>query len=146
LGKGELGKDQMKRWVLCFIYFTAIVLLQFTHPIAAWSQDLPAAVESAAPASRSPSSVENISSEKLNQFIQAYLQVTTLIEQREDALQGAETNGESLQMQREIAADAVAKIDAVGLTLQEYLQLLRLANLDPEFGERVAVQLQEAAD
>jgi len=140
----------MKRWLPYLanlvLNLTTIALLWLSYPLAVWSQDLPALPEVTAPTNRSPSGVENISSEKLNQFVQAYLQVTTLIEQREDELQGAETNGESLQMQREIAADAVSKIDATGLTLQEYLQLLRLANLDPEFGDRVAVQLQEAAN
>lgn len=137
----------MKRWLLCLIYLTAIVLLECTLPIATWSQDLPAAEPIApAPTVRPASGLENISSEKLNQFVQAYLRVTTLIEQREAELQGAETNSESLQVQREIEAAALAEIDATGLTLQEYLQLLRLANLDPDFGERVAIQLQEAAD
>ncbi len=140
----------MKRWLPYLanlvLNLTTIALLWLSYPLAVWSQDLPALPEVTAPTNRSSSGVENISGEKLNQFVQAYLQVTTLIEQREDELQGAETNGESLQMQREIAADAVSKIDAAGLTLQEYLQLLRLANLDPEFGDRVAVQLQEAAN
>lgn len=136
----------MKRWLLCLIYVATIAFLWMGSPIAVWGQEFPAAAEIAAPSNRSPAGVENISSEKLSQFVQAYLQVTTLIEQREDALQGAETNSESVQMQREIAADALDKIAAAGLTLQEYLQLLRLANLDPEFGERVAIQLQEAID
>ncbi|WP_225913901.1 DUF4168 domain-containing protein [Leptolyngbya ohadii] len=140
----------MKRWLLCVVRLMAsliaIVLLNLLTPIAAWSEQLPVAEEAPVTTTRSPAGVENISSEKLDQFIQAYLQVTMLIEQKEDALQGAETNSESVQMQREIAAEAVAKIDEAGLTLQEYLQLLRLANLDPEFGERVAIQLQEAAE
>lgn len=87
-----------------------------------------------------------ISSEKINQFVRAYLQVVALIEQRESDLQGTETESESLQMQREIQAAALGLIEAQGLTLQEYLQLLGLANIDPEFGERVAAQLQEAAE
>lgn len=87
---------------------------------------------------------DDISAEKINQFIQAYLQVLQLIEQRENELQSAELEPESQQIQREIEAQALDLIQASGLSLQEYLQLLSLTNIDPEFGERVAAQLQEA--
>lgn len=98
------------------------------------------------PPSRSSLDASAISSEKISQFVSAYLQVVDLLEQREGDLQAAETESESLQMQREIQAEAMELIQAEGLTLQEYLQLLGLANIDPEFGERVAAQLQEATE
>ena len=85
----------------------------------------------------------DISLEKVNQFVQAYLQVLQLIEQREGELQGAETEPEALQVEREIESEALLIIKLIGLTRQEYLQLLSLANVDPEFGERIATQLQE---
>jgi len=87
---------------------------------------------------------DDISAEKINQFVRAYLQVLALIEGREAELQGAEMELESQQIQREIEAQAIALIQAEKLTLQEYLQLLSFTNIDPEFGERVAAQLQEA--
>lgn len=107
------------------------------HPSPLIEQDFP---------SRSGLDASAISSEKVSQFVEAYLQVVALIERRESDLQGAETESESQQMQQEIQAEALALIESAGLTLQEYLQLLGLANIDPEFGERVAVQLQEAAN
>lgn len=88
--------------------------------------------------------VNNISSEKVSQFVQAYVQVIKLVEQREGELQSAETESESLQIQQEIEAEAFQAIASTGLTWQEYLQLLGLANTDPEFGERIATQIQEA--
>lgn len=87
----------------------------------------------------------NIPSEKVSQFVHACLQVVTLIERREGKLQAAETESESSQIEQEIEAEALAIIEQAGLTRQEYLQLLGLANTDPEFGERVAVQLQETS-
>jgi len=33
-------------------------------------------------------------------------------------------------------------IETEGLTFQEYLQLLTLANVDPEFSDRIVAQLQ----
>lgn len=87
----------------------------------------------------------NIPSEKVSQFVYACLQVVKLIENREGELQAAETESESLRIEQEIEAAALAIIEKAGLTRQEYLQLLGLANTDPEFGERVAIQLQEAS-
>lgn len=102
-------------------------------------------VEQSVP-SRSGLDASDISSEKISQFVQAYLKVVALIEQRESDLQGAETESESLQLQQEIQAEALSVIEAEGLTVQEYLQLLGLANIDPEFGERVVAHLQEQSD
>lgn len=87
--------------------------------------------------------VDDISSEKISQFVQAYVQVVELIDQREDELQQAETESESLRIQHDIVAEAFSKIEDTGLSQQEYLQLLGLANIDPEFGERIATQLEE---
>lgn len=87
----------------------------------------------------------SIPSEKVSQFVHACVQVVALIERREGELQGAETESESARIEQEIEAEALALIQQAGLTRQEYLQLLGLANTDPEFGERVAVLLQEAS-
>jgi Domain of unknown function (DUF4168) len=62
---------------------------------------------------------DDISAEKINQFVRAYLQVLTLIEGREAELQGAEMEPESQQIQREIEAQAIGLIQAEKLTLQE---------------------------
>lgn len=87
-----------------------------------------------------------IPAEKVNKFVQAYLQVWQLIARREGELQAAETELESLRIAQEIETESFAIIEKAGLTNQEYLQLLGLANIDPEFGEMVATQLQEAKD
>ncbi len=132
---------QFSIWLLAFLVW--ILPIQIT---------LAADSPSANPTETTPSllgqnlDTDDISAEKINQFIQAYLQVLQLIEQRENELQGAEMESESQQIEREIESQAVSLIEATGLTLQEYLQLLSLTNLDPEFGERVAIQLQEATD
>ncbi len=87
---------------------------------------------------------DDISSEKISQFVKAYLQVLRLSDEREEELEGAETESESLQVQHDIETEAIAIIESSALTWQEYLQLRDLANVDPEFGERIAAQLQEA--
>lgn len=106
-------------------------------------KNFPSASDAIAP-SRPMVDPSSIPSEKVSEFVHACLQVVALIERREGELQGSETESESLRVEQEIEAEALAIIEKAGLTRQEYLQLLGLANTDPEFGERIAVQLQEA--
>jgi len=115
--------------------------LAATAPV---SEDAPA-IEQPAPV-RSNLGAEDISSEKVSQFVHAYLKVLALVEQREGDLQAAETQLESLRVQQEIETEAFATIESAGLTWQEYLQLLGLANTDPEFGEQIVTQLQEIVE
>ena len=124
------------------LLLVALVLCGFTNP--SWADSVtPPEAESIAPAGLN---TDAISPEKINQFIHAYLQVTNLIEQREGEVQAAETDSESQRIQQDIEAEAIGLIEAESLTLQEYLQLLGLANLDPDFSDRIALQLQEAID
>jgi hypothetical protein len=141
----------MPSWFQRFVLLAiSLVLLLVYIPQPGWADELPntdrsnaSEVQPLVP-SHSGLDANAISTEKISQFIQAYLSVVGLIEQRESDLQSAETESESMQMQQAIRAEAVELIQENGLTLQEYLQLLSLANVDPEFGERVTAQLQES--
>jgi hypothetical protein len=114
-----------------------------SHPALAVDVVPPAATEElTAPASTNPTA-SDISSEKVSQFIQCYTQVLALVEQREPIVNGAETELEAKQLEREVEAEALKIIEQAGLTLPEYFQLLGLANTDTEFSERIAAQLQE---
>lgn len=144
----------LKRWLIGLQRFFLIGLSLFwswgiASPVA-FAQDPADAIDLSEPEISAPShfglDASAISSEKISQFVQAYLKVVGLIEDREGALQAAETESESMQMQQTVQAEALDVIKSEGLTLQEYLQLLGLANIDPEFGERVAAQLQEATE
>jgi len=84
-----------------------------------------------------------ISAETVSQFVNAYLAVLALINQREEELRSAETESESKRIERDIEAEAFDLIEQAGLSQETYLQLLGLANSDPEFGDRVVAQLQE---
>jgi hypothetical protein len=125
------------------------VLLLWMQP---WVSALPVwgaeveAIESIQPTQRPDVNANAISSEKISQFVQAYLQVVALIDRREGELQGAETESDSFRIKQEIETEAMTLIETAGLTFQEYVQLLTLANIDTEFSERIASQLQEAAE
>lgn len=140
-----LDRFTSRFWQLIAIVIAFVLTWLILLSEASLAQELP----SSAPEmplerqSRSSLSSSDISSEKVNQFVQAYLQVLHLVEQREVELQGAETELESLRVEQETEAEAFAIIEVAGLTSQEYLQLLGLVNIDPEFGERIAAQLQE---
>lgn len=133
----------------CFLVliFTLSLLLSLPQGLMALDNSGAKNVESITPV---PTQVRplldttTIPAEKVDKFVQAYLQVWQLISRREGELQAAETELESLRIEQDIEAEASAIITQAGLTKQEYLQLLGLANVDPEFGERVAMQLQEA--
>jgi hypothetical protein len=124
---------------------TLLCCLMFTSPLALAAETAPILVpeELTAPASTNPTA-SDISSEKVSQFIQCYIQVLALVEQREPIVNAAETELEAKQLEREVEAEALAIIEKSGLTLPEYFQLLGLANSDIEFSERIAAQLQEA--
>jgi hypothetical protein len=124
----------------CLILASLIMgLVLLNHPQQVFAQNLapaPLKTSTEAPIPRDPASIGSIPAEKINQFIQAYLQVINLVETRQFELQGAESESESLRIQQALELEAFAIIEAAGLTRQEYLQLLNLANTDPEFGER----------
>jgi len=111
-------------------------------PLAGWAESMPATEQP--PEQLVEADVSDIPSEKVSQFVTAYLQVVELVERREGELQQAETDAESLQIQRDIQAEAFELITDTGLTRQEYWQLLGLANSDPDFRERILAQLEDA--
>lgn len=90
-----------------------------------------------------PRGSADISSETLNRFVTAYRQVLNLVEERADELRRAETETKSLRIQRDLENEAIAAIEDAGLTWQQYVQLLSLANNDAELSERIVTQLQE---
>jgi hypothetical protein len=130
--------------ILIFGFCSWLWLGQFNVSWAAAVNGATSPLEAPTPSPASLNS-SNIPSEKVSQFVAACLRVVALIERREGELQGAETESESLRIQQDIEAEAIAIIAATGLTRPEYLQLLGLANVDPEFGERIATLLQEGA-
>jgi Domain of unknown function (DUF4168) len=84
-----------------------------------------------------------IASDKVLQFVSAYQQVLQIIDRRYVEVQSAEADYIAARRIRDVEAEALAVIQAAGLSWSEYLQMLNLANLDSEFGEEVALALQE---
>lgn len=88
-------------------------------------------------------SADDVSSEKLSAFVTAYVAVMDVVERKEIPWQNAESESEALRLQQELEEDALAKIEASGLSPAEYLQLLNLIQVDTELGETIAALLQD---
>jgi hypothetical protein len=138
-----LAKWQQSFWTVAVMFF---LIGSLCFPSAAvWADESTDAPASAAMEPATELNATDIPSEKVEQFVSAYLGVTELIEDRTADLQRAETEAESLQLQRAVESEAFTLIQAAGLTQQDYFQLLGLANTDPEFRDRVLAQLDESA-
>lgn len=88
-------------------------------------------------------SADDVSSEKLSAFVMAYVAVMDVVERQEIPWQNAESDSEALRLQQELEEEAIAKIEASGLSQTEYLQLLNLIQVDTELGETIAALLQD---
>jgi hypothetical protein len=121
-----------------------VSLLFLGSPGTALAAPAPAGEEPIPPTAPAQPDANDIPSETVSRFVRAYIAVVKLIESRELSLQRAETDTESRQMQQEIQAAALDLIQANGLTLSAYWELLGLANSDPEFRDRILAQVDEA--
>lgn len=140
-------QGQGRRWHSCLWVLFSLLLVWVTmwFPLApAW------AAEDSGEATPPPTTTvipevnsADIPSEKVTQFVSAYLQVVELIDARSEDLERAQTEAESFQIQQGIQQEAYQVIEATGLTRQDYWQLLGLANTDAEFRDRVLAQLDE---
>lgn len=146
-------KNPVVRFLLGAILAIAVASLVLVNlglaSPSAWAATSEPSAESSSVGSTTPDALvitpdsSAVPTEKVTQFVQAYLQVLALLDRREGELRQAETAAEAERLESEIETEAFAAIEAFGLTTQEYLQLLGLANGDPDFGERVAARLQE---
>lgn len=79
----------------------------------------------------------SLSSNKLDQFARAYLQILQLLGDRQAELPEDETIPAALDIQQSIEADTVRIIEDSGLTLPEYMQILERANQDESFQREI---------
>lgn len=126
------------------IILVAVISSVCWPPAIAWADGATEATTSQFDTAATELNAADIPSEKVDQFVSAYLSVAALIDGRTEDLQRAQTETESTQLQRAIETEAFDLIQAAGLSQPDYFQLLGLANTDPEFRDRVLAQLEES--
>ena len=142
----KLAQRLIANYQFCWLGMVICCLgsgLLWPHPVAL-ADDAPAVIAAPSSVPTAELNATDIPSEKVDQFVSAYLSVAHLIDDRSEELQRAETETESRQLQRAIEASAFSLIQDAGLSRQDYFQLLGLANTDPEFRDRVLAQLEES--
>ena len=147
----DFVRDRVKTTAQHFFMLLAIGILisqsVIMVPTAAMadSQSLPdpPTLNRSEPQRSSIVSADDVSSEKLSAFVMAYAAVMNVVERQEIPWQNAESESEAAMLQQELEEEAIAKIEASGLSQAEYLQLLNLIQVDTELGETIAALLQD---
>lgn len=131
--------------VLVIVILTSPSIMMVPTTAMADSQAFPisSALDRSEPQRSSIVSADDVSSEKLSAFVMAYAAVMDVVERQEVPWQNAESESESAMLQQELEEEAIAKIEASGLSQAEYLQLLNLIQVDTELGETIAALLQD---
>nr|WP_228024686.1 DUF4168 domain-containing protein [cf. Phormidesmis sp. LEGE 11477] len=81
--------------------------------------------------------IDKISTDKLDQFARAYLQILQLLSDRQSELPEDENSPMALEVQRSIETDTIEIIQGSGLTLPEYMRILDTASRDKTFQRQI---------
>lgn len=86
---------------------------------------------------------EEVSDEQVEQLASALLQIEPMLRQATDNLAAAETDEQRQEIATSFEQEATETVVETGLSVDLYRQLIELANSNPQFGQRVAAQLDE---
>jgi hypothetical protein len=86
---------------------------------------------------------EDVTDEQVDQLVAALLAIEPLVKQASTDLNQAETDQQRLQIEQQFERQATGIVEDNGLTVDQYRQLVNLANSEPAFGQRVAAALEE---
>ena len=107
----------------------------------------PAIAQDAAPttASQTTNQLTNdaVGGEQVSQLVRSLLAIQPLLEEANDRMLAAEGEEEQWEIEQAFIQDASTIVEAQGLTVEQYRQLMALANNDPAFRDRVARKLDE---
>ncbi|NEP18499.1 MAG: DUF4168 domain-containing protein [Leptolyngbya sp. SIO4C1] len=136
-------RHELKQGGKLLAALSLMLSLWLAYPTLSWAAE-PVPAEPV-PAEPAVTKTTDIPSEKIAQFARAYVQIVTLIGNRASELQTAETEAESLKVEQSIQAEAFRLMQANELEVDEYLQLLGLANQDADFRDRILAEIESAA-
>lgn len=79
----------------------------------------------------------------LLQLVKALLAIQPMLEEANSQLETVDSDDEQWAIQQEFNQNAATVVEAQGLTVEQYRQLMALANNDTAFRQRVARKLDE---
>jgi hypothetical protein len=84
-----------------------------------------------------------VSSEQVSQMVRAMLAIQPLLEQTNKKLAAVNSDEQKLQIELQFEKQASAIVQKQGLSVEQYRQLMVLANGDNDFKQRVATRITE---
>lgn len=89
---------------------------------------------------------ENVTDEQVEQVAAALLEIEPLLRQATEQLAEAESNEQRQTIASTFEQQATQLVTAAGLTVDEYRQLIELANTNSQVGQRIAAQIDALQD
>ncbi|NJK62649.1 MAG: DUF4168 domain-containing protein [Synechococcaceae cyanobacterium SM2_3_1] len=86
---------------------------------------------------------EDVTDEQVDQLVAALIAIEPLVKKASADLNQAETDQQRLQIEQQFERQATGIVEDNGLTVDQYRQLVNLANSEPAFGQRVAAALED---
>ncbi len=86
---------------------------------------------------------DTVDAEQLDRLVRSLLAIQPLLEEANGQMLAAEGEEEQWEIEQAFIENASTIVEAQGLTVEQYRQLMALANNDPAFRDRVARKLDE---
>lgn len=122
----------------------ALVLLAFMVVVpAAWAQGGPQPAPQPAPQQAPQAEDVEVSDQELDAIAKAYIDVQNVLAEYEARLAEIQDPERAVELQQQLTADANAVIEARGVEVVRFDQVLQAARVDTELQQRLVSHLEE---
>lgn len=87
---------------------------------------------------------DSVTDEQVVQLVEALLEIEPLLRKASTDLDATTDPAERQQIEQQFESEATQIVQAKDLTVEQYVQLMNLANANPAFGQRVSEQIDLA--
>lgn len=108
--------------------------------------DSPQSSPSSQPGRPSPTpqlTADQVTDEQVEQLVLALSEIEPLLRKASAELQANQDAAKRQQIEQQFESQATQVVESTGLTVEQYIQLVTLAQRDQEFGQRVNQQLEQ---
>ncbi len=89
-----------------------------------------------------PQQATEVSEQKINQFVDALAEISTIRQTAAVELESAADMEEAQKVQQDAQQRMVKAVESAGLSVEEYNQIASLMGSDPELAERINTELE----